>query len=617
MGRGGFGLKGAIKGAVKAGALNAVTGAFRSIGDGITDSGDKSDIKAKLNEIVNDSNKLGLIIDFDRCTKVAENTFFTILETKTGWSSKGVLGVTFNEGRAKLENLQNIREKSVRERILLEVVSEYPFLNGVISYFLSHYSEYELNTGDVLHFVKRMNSASYDEWMESDFEESLIDIKITFVGNERLNALYEHGVVFGIIDDNYNIVDEKYGPMLIMYMIESEMIDNGFSFENIKIDTQGFDQAIDYYKVFRSIALRYHLIIDSTDGNELYLSNDYSDYSIFVDLINSLNLRLKRICTIRGILCENINEAKMLNYEWIAFDEIYSPFDSYADYDAGEMQSAIEKAYKMSFKSWKIIELIKGENGLEQKRDKLIEREQSEVFKRSQQIVRKMLTCAGGDFYIYGSKGFIEKAKIVRKLKLVKDTENVIFPLVIYDISDGNCFKGFVITDNYLYSFNSLLGIGFGDKAIKLADVREIFQDGKKQLFKMADGSIEKIKLIDHEKLIIGVLSETYVWYRHFEKDDDFENTGNDEYGLIKCPSCGNYISNDNKFCTFCGKQMTEIEMTLPEQDRLDDGIDQADDCDVVEEKKTIECPRCNRELPQNAKFCIYCGFPLNNKSGG
>lgn len=43
---GGFGLKGAIKGAVKAGALNMVTDVGRSIGDSIVDSGDKAALES-------------------------------------------------------------------------------------------------------------------------------------------------------------------------------------------------------------------------------------------------------------------------------------------------------------------------------------------------------------------------------------------------------------------------------------------------------------------------------------------------------------------------------------------------------------------------------------------
>ena len=51
---GGFGLKGAIKGAVQASAMNAVTGVGRSISDSIVDSGDQAKLQASKKELYKD-----------------------------------------------------------------------------------------------------------------------------------------------------------------------------------------------------------------------------------------------------------------------------------------------------------------------------------------------------------------------------------------------------------------------------------------------------------------------------------------------------------------------------------------------------------------------------------
>ena len=50
---GGFGVKGAIKGAITAGALNFTAGAFRSIGDSITNANDRQKIKNMKDEVLN------------------------------------------------------------------------------------------------------------------------------------------------------------------------------------------------------------------------------------------------------------------------------------------------------------------------------------------------------------------------------------------------------------------------------------------------------------------------------------------------------------------------------------------------------------------------------------
>ena len=85
MGRGRFGVKGAIKGAVTAGAMNAATGAFRSLGDSMTDASDKSNVQAKYNVIVNNRNKAALLDEFKRgCLFRAKLNFYRILSKKSG-----------------------------------------------------------------------------------------------------------------------------------------------------------------------------------------------------------------------------------------------------------------------------------------------------------------------------------------------------------------------------------------------------------------------------------------------------------------------------------------------------------------------------------------------------
>ena len=51
---GGFGVKGAIKGAITAGALNLTTGGFRSIGDSITNANDRQRIRKLKDAVLND-----------------------------------------------------------------------------------------------------------------------------------------------------------------------------------------------------------------------------------------------------------------------------------------------------------------------------------------------------------------------------------------------------------------------------------------------------------------------------------------------------------------------------------------------------------------------------------
>ena len=58
---------------------------------------------------------------------------------------------------------------------------------------------------------------------------------------------------------------------------------------------------------------------------------------------------------------------------------------------------------------------------------------------------------------------------------------------------------------------------------------------------------------------------------------------------IIKCPKCGNDISDKAKRCVHCGSVFDEI--------------------------KTIVCEECGNELKNNEKECPHCGFPVENNN--
>lgn len=663
---GGFGVKGAIKGAVTAGALNAATGAFRSIGDGITDASDRSNVQSKYNAIVNEKNKSNLINAFINCLGVAEFKFFEILGKKTGWNSDGVLAINVNEGTAKLRNLEHIKDKSTREKILIELLSDYPFMDDAIKYALSNYAEYDFNIGDLLHYVNRLNPTTFKSWMDDNFIDSLETIEKSASGEKRIKALVDHGVTFGVIDNDYNVTNPDIGPLVILHLIEAEMSDNGLSLGKMQDQTKDFDRAQKYFDKLQEIGTKYHVLNKGSIKNELSLAGTFKEYDSFDELRTNINEQLKKICTVRGVLCANIQEAKLLDKEWKEFDAMYSPYDTYADYDSSVMQEIIDKAEKRNFGSKHVKDLIYGKGGLKDKKGKLEERERSEDYKKSQQIVRQMLPYACADLFVYGSAGYLEKAKEARRLDKVLELESDAFPIVICDASDSNGFKGFVVTDKYLYNFNSVLGIGFGDKALGLFDIRETAQNGKNRLFKLSNGKTEKIKIIAYEELLIGTLSEVYIWASDVNRATAYTSNsgvlainGPTSSGNVEkkpcpicgspiainakfctfcgnkidneaakedkkpCPCCGEMIGIKAKFCTFCGATITNAGEDLSEDnivDEPDNGVFESDELIdseeiIVEDKEAMEspkiqvCPGCKKEIPINAKFCTFCGY--------
>ena len=602
---GGFGVKGAIKGAVTAGAMNAATGAFRSLGDSMTDASDKSNVQAKYNAIVNNRNKAALLDDFTRgCLFRAKLNFYRILSEKSGWNAAEVLQENWDTVESKLNNIKQIQDKKTREKILIELLSEHPYHNDVLMYAISNFDEYDLNLGDLLHFVKRISMDSFELWMARNFSDSIKKIEESKSGEECKRALIDLGVTVGVIDNECNVIQTEeidYGYEIIMSLIEAEMSEYGLSLKKLQEQVNDYDKAQSYFEKFAEIALKYHVINSPIVKNELRIEDGFVSNSSFSKLQTDINDQLKQICTVRDITCNDIAEAKLLSDEWEEFDKIYSPYDSYADYDSHAMQEVIDKMMDKEFKSKHVIKLISGEKGLESRKRRLEERERSKFYKKSKRIIEMMIPYAGADLFVYGSNGFIEKAKMVRDFDKIKDTEKDIFPIVIYDVSDSNGFKGFVLTDNYFYNYNSVWGIGFGDKAVDLYDVNETYQNGKNRFFKLSTGKTEKIKIIGYEDLIIGTLSEVHNWSSDLTRATNdvnkkigaengvwLESTVPQE-GKRPCPTCGGLIAVDSKFCTFCGGKIEPAESFVDKE----------------------PCPNCGKMIKTQSKFCTFCGSTI------
>lgn len=599
---GGFGVKGAIKGAITAGALNAATGAFRSIGDGISDAGDRSSVQNQYDSIVNYRNKTRLWEDFASiCLYRAKENFYFILSDKTGWSAAEVLEENWNEADAKFNNLERIDDIGTRERILIELISEHPYHYKVLDYALSNYTQYGFDLDDLLHFVKRISLNSIEQWKAGHFSDSLNQIVECKIGEERKQAIKKLAITFGIIDEDYNITqgeDITYGSEVIMSLMESDMADFGLSLNNIEDQTGDYDKAEFYFEKLFEVGDKYH-VLKSVEKKEVKLVGILADDDKFVDLESDTNEQLARICTVRGITCGSIQEAKLLAAEWDDFDGIYTPFESYADYDSCVMQEVINAAQSKNYTSQYVLDLISGEKGLIRKKQILEEREQSDVYKKSQQLVELMLPYVENDLYVYGSDGFLLKAKTVRTLDRIKELESDIYPLVIYDASDSSGFKGFVVTDKYFYNFNSKWGIGFGDKAISLYDVLETAQSGNSRFFKLSNGKTDKIKMTAYEDLIIGTLSEVFSWKSDLTRassltsqsvleSDDLTHSAEVIKDKKKCPSCGNMVIANAKFCTKCGSKISD---------------------EIVEER--VPCSNCGKMIKINSKFCTFCGTTI------
>ena len=98
------------------------------------------------------------------------------------------------------------------------------------------------------------------------------------------------------------------------------------------------------------------------------------------------------------------------------------------------------------------------------------------------------------------------------------------------------------------------------------------------------------------------------------------------ESDLVKCKACGKSVKPGILYCTSCGALMTDntsvtkgndlnepvsIEKKEPISENTTDKTDSTEDYSL--EQDTIVCPGCGLTIKKGLKFCVICGYDLNN----
>ena len=136
---GGFGVKGAIKGAVTAGMMNAATGVFRGIGDSITDSSDRGKINELKRRVFEDPFTMQSITQdlYDDIVSLSDYVYDVLIDNECipEWDYE----IDNLDGR--LENYCEMYKKDSSKKsdlinAVVDCIAEYPF---DISYYITLY----------------------------------------------------------------------------------------------------------------------------------------------------------------------------------------------------------------------------------------------------------------------------------------------------------------------------------------------------------------------------------------------------------------------------------------------------------------------------------------------
>lgn len=123
---GGFGLGGALSGAMKAGAMNAVTGTFHSIGNTIGNAYSHSQAQRKIRQLASQY-RGQLLSGFYQAIRNLEYVYIDILSRNSQMDAKVYSKAEIEQHRTVLDNLPHVQDTEEQKRILREEVKRYPY----------------------------------------------------------------------------------------------------------------------------------------------------------------------------------------------------------------------------------------------------------------------------------------------------------------------------------------------------------------------------------------------------------------------------------------------------------------------------------------------------------
>ncbi|WP_156114892.1 CFI-box-CTERM domain-containing protein [Paenibacillus sp. FSL R5-0345] len=175
---GGFGLGGAIKGALTAGALNMGTGMVRGIGDSLSNAGDRAKIAGMKKKIFTDHRTLGLLVEgIHECCFGIFYSVWSILEDE---NRIPLIEFDTEKLNARANNLitQYASDKSLYDKVidvLCECIRNCPYS---VSYYSNLYSIVKDSRQEILKAVEYFGlQAEYREAIISLDRSRLVSIK--------------------------------------------------------------------------------------------------------------------------------------------------------------------------------------------------------------------------------------------------------------------------------------------------------------------------------------------------------------------------------------------------------------------------------------------------------
>lgn len=525
---GGFGISGAIKGAVQAGAMNMVTGAFRGIADSFVDASDRKKFSKMRNALLTEENienlaeGLWYIIAYSVSQSLAE-----ILEERTGRNADEILGRNEDEAAAIFNNLDRVKDQKKRQKLVKKIIELDPYNLEYLEGFESNCCQLGLDYDefmDIFRYLNRYGSEGTKLFKIGEAVEKIVDNTDLSTGEKRdqiTKLLMENSYIdadYKILVQNNSMVMSAiivYTGVLAIYEVEEERAqlkkEKGVSYKELL----GFKTAIEDI-------LRKYRILKSQEPIEL--KEEYVD--MLADVIETLNetkrqirIEEKKLRTVNGKEFSSIEEAECYKKELTIFDTLNNK--------SGELKTSQQFA--------ELIQALKNENFKNKEFcDQIIQLEEKQKFLEKAEREER-LTVGKVKFETF------EEAESYRKEKRVWDRK--------VDSYREKLGSRYLTTQDIELIYKELSAESFTSKVLqkKLNIIRKM-----KEIYQQADIKESEARQLKEKLYIIcGNCGE-----RIYSEGKYCPMCGKPLITKIKCPKCGYYCDNDSRFCGMCGTKL-------------------------------------------------------------
>ena len=156
---------------------------------------------------------------------------------------------------------------------------------------------------------------------------------------------------------------------------------------------------------------------------------------------------------------------------------------------------------------------------------------------------------------------------------------------------------------------------GYSEKDVISADVQKAYAEGMGQFgSNMGSGGGGSSPMGDIMGIGIGLQAANVMGKQFGNMFQGMDPTNNattpaaSASDMIKCPSCGNQLPSNAKFCLECGSKIVSLndsEMICP---ACGQKTPKGKFCMECGEMLVKKCSNCGSEIPAGGKFCLECG---------